>query len=237
MGEARQVAQRQPGDMVLVGRAVRADAGVGHASSLWSLVVGEGVGGPRPSGGVGQPPGPVRPGQARARIAATSGLTCGGWASATKPAPQSAGQLADDITIQPCGSLMPGGMQAISPCLVSATAMPSGQEPPSCLISRASPTATDATRNQASAAMIAATTAATVSSRGAIRSRATVCDTLLTLVGAPTSHIPQPADQSDSALRGMSGRSCKSSATTQKSQRERPTQRPGPARSGSNPVQ
>jgi hypothetical protein len=51
MGEARQVAQRQPGDMVLVGRAVRADAGVGHASSLWSLVVGEGVGGPRPSGG------------------------------------------------------------------------------------------------------------------------------------------------------------------------------------------
>ena len=52
MGEARQVAQRQPGDMVLVGRAVRADAGVGHASSLWSLVIGEGVGGPRPSGGL-----------------------------------------------------------------------------------------------------------------------------------------------------------------------------------------
>jgi hypothetical protein len=84
-----------------------------QAYGLWSSARASAARGRQ--GGVGQPPGPVRPGQARARIAATSGLTCGGWASATKPAPQSAGQLADDITIQPCGSLMPGGMQAISP--------------------------------------------------------------------------------------------------------------------------
>jgi hypothetical protein len=43
------------------------------------------------------------------------------------------------------------------------------------------------------AATIAAATAATVSSRGAIRSRATMCDTLLTLGGARTLPIPQPA--------------------------------------------
>ena len=112
------------------------------------------------------------------------------WAVVAKPAPapRSAGQLAEEISIQPCRSLMPGGMQAISPCLVIATAMPSGQEP-SCLsaplISRMSPTVNEAIRNQTWAAMIAAATAATVSSRGAIRSRAMVCDTPLTLGGAP----------------------------------------------------
>lgn len=110
------------------------------------------------------------------------------WAVAAKPAPRGAGQLAGEITVQPCGSLMPGGMQAISPCLASATAMPSGQEP-SCLsaplISRASPTVNEATRNQTWAAMMVAATAATVSSSGAIRAWVTVCDTLLTLGGAP----------------------------------------------------
>jgi hypothetical protein len=136
------------------------------------------------------------------------------WAVAAKsaPAPRSAGQMAGEIHIQPCGSLVPGGMQEISPCLVIATAMPSGQEP-SCLsaplISRASPTVNEATRNQTWAPMIVAATAATVSSRGAIRSRATVCDTLLTLGGAPAvaytstgSPWVVPFDQSESALRG-----------------------------------